>query len=83
MAVPLLDAEDKTECRFCGESVSKDFRRVFGDQDDVAHRCRECDVFSRLQRGSAAAQQVKIPDPQENAQKHHHLTAIADGGVEK
>jgi len=40
-------AESET-CRNCGAHVTTHFRRVFGDTDDVAHRCPDCDNWQRL-----------------------------------
>lgn len=33
---------DKDQCQNCGAHVSKRFRRVRGDNNDIAHACREC-----------------------------------------
>ncbi|ELZ92975.1 hypothetical protein C440_12679 [Haloferax mucosum ATCC BAA-1512] len=60
----LLDSRSESgRCLYCGSHVSLDFRRVYGDDDDRAHRCFECDTLVRLQRGSAGGLDVPIPDP--------------------
>ncbi|WP_410764924.1 hypothetical protein [Haloferax sp. DFSO60] len=64
MAVRLRFEAQKEECLHCGSHVTRDFRRVYGDSNDRAHRCFECDTLVRLQRGSAAGLDVPIPDPQ-------------------
>ncbi len=33
---------DDDQCQNCGAFVSETFRRVRGDNDNVAHACREC-----------------------------------------
>lgn len=33
---------DKDQCQNCGAHVSKRFRRVRGDNQNLAHACREC-----------------------------------------
>lgn len=40
-------------CQSCGEEVSTRFRRVFGDNDDVVHRCRACSSFEAVLDGAA------------------------------
>jgi hypothetical protein len=55
-----------TSCRHCGTQVSTDFRRVYGDNHDQAHRCPNCDTFLRLSRGSGSGRDVDFPDPQES-----------------
>lgn len=46
------------QCRYCGAYVSSRFCRVYGDNDDEAHRCPECDSWTRIQSGSAAGRSV-------------------------
>jgi len=70
MAVSLFSAADKSTCRYCDSRVSKDFRRTFGDDDDRAHRCSECDTYARLTRGSAAGLDVNVPDPETSPGRH-------------
>lgn len=45
-------------CERCGEPVSKQFARVFGDQDNNVHRCLGClhdkDGRKILRRGGGA-----------------------------
>ncbi|MFC7047317.1 hypothetical protein ACFQH6_19580 [Halobacteriaceae archaeon GCM10025711] len=58
-------------CQGCGSFVTSDFARVFGDQDNVVHRCLDCDSFRRLNQGSGAGQPVSDTI---------HEEAAADGG---
>lgn len=44
----------KDRCQGCGSHVSKRFRQVFGDNDDVAHCCPECANHSEHFHGAAA-----------------------------
>ncbi len=46
------------------------FRRVFGDDEDRAHRCGDCDTYARLSRGSAAGVDVAVPDPETSEGRH-------------
>jgi hypothetical protein len=75
--------EGQTTCRFCGAHVSDDFRRVFGDEDGVAHRCLACDSRFRVQRGSATGVTVDLPDPKEHPNRNRgpRVDARAGGGV--
>ncbi|WP_084813314.1 DUF7563 family protein [Natrinema thermotolerans] len=61
---------DHSTCLHCGAHVSDRFRRVFGDDDDRAHRCGSCDSYARMSRGSAAGQPVSIPDPETALGRH-------------
>ncbi|WP_202935155.1 DUF7563 family protein [Halorussus amylolyticus] len=87
MAVQLPDAigePDESRCLFCENPVPKDFRRVFGDDENHAHRCRSCDTFTRIKKGTAAGREVANTDPVEDPQKQHHVSTDAvlasDGG---
>ena len=64
MAVSDPPAATGTRCRYCRSHVSDQFARVFGDNDDVPHRCTECDTETRLSYGSGAGLDPDIPDPQ-------------------
>ena len=64
VSVEIDAGADPSECRHCGRYVTDQFRRVYGDNDDVVHRCGECDSYRRLTRGSAAGVPVSIPDPE-------------------
>ena len=70
MAVNSTIAVSKRHCLHCGAHVSRDFRRVYGDSDDLAHRCRECDSFVRLSEGSAAGLEVGTNDPETSPGRH-------------
>ncbi|AOP12862.1 small CPxCG-related zinc finger protein [Natrialba magadii ATCC 43099] len=61
---------DRSSCEYCGAHVTDRFRRVFGDDDDRAHRCNECDSYRRLSRGSAAGKDVETPDPETSPGRH-------------
>ncbi|QCS44099.1 hypothetical protein [Natrinema versiforme] len=61
---------DRSTCQHCGAYVTDQFRRVFGDDDDRAHRCGECDTYARLSRGSGAGVDVSIPDPETSPGRH-------------
>lgn len=69
--VMLLATEEQPRtCEYCGSHVTQNFRRVYGDSDGRAHRCRECDTAVRLQQGSAAGRNVPTPDPQTAPGRH-------------
>ncbi|KDE56701.1 hypothetical protein EL22_25370 [Halostagnicola sp. A56] len=50
-------------CLECGSHVTPQFGRVYGDEDDRAHRCTTCDTNKRLSDGSATGKHVPLPDP--------------------
>ncbi|WP_210423528.1 DUF7563 family protein [Halorussus marinus] len=56
---------DLDQCQFCAASVTERFRKVYGDNQDIAHRCLQCDTSTRLQKGSAAGHDVDHVDPQD------------------
>lgn len=56
-----VDDASPGECQFCGTAVSKQFRRVFGDNVGRAHACHECSTQRELYEG-AAAQADHTPD---------------------
>lgn len=64
MAVRLNAEHSKNRCLHCNARVNESFRRVYGDNEDRAHRCRECDSDTRLGKGTAAGREVELPDPQ-------------------
>jgi len=45
---------DKNTCQNCGETVSDQFRRVFGDNDGVVHACSNCTAAREYFEGAAA-----------------------------
>ena len=72
---------DADKCQHCGGHVSADFRRTFGDEENVAHRCQGCDSCPRLQAGSAAGKTVSYPDPAEQECRNRgSRVAATDGG---
>lgn len=36
------EPRNEQDCQNCGRQVTSDFRRVFGDNDDVVHACMAC-----------------------------------------
>jgi len=77
-----LRQQNAAECQNCGAHVSRDFRRTFGDQDDIAHRCTACDCMPRIARGTAAGKELSYPDPEDQPQRNQggRTDARADGG---
>ncbi|MFA9502656.1 hypothetical protein ACERIM_07720 [Natrinema sp. H-ect1] len=61
---------DHSTCQHCGAHVTDRFRRVFGDDEDRAHRCGDYDTYARLSRGSAAGVDVAVPDPETSEGRH-------------
>ncbi|GAB3676913.1 DUF7563 family protein [Halopiger thermotolerans] len=57
---------DTQRCLTCGSHVTPEFRRGYGDKNDRAHRCPNCDTYTRLTDGSAAGKNVPISDPLED-----------------
>ena len=55
--------QNPQRCLTCGSHVTPEFRQGFGDADDRAHRCTECDIYGRLADGSAAGLDVAGVDP--------------------
>jgi hypothetical protein len=47
-------------CRRCGSAVSERFASVFGDNDDVIHRCLDCSTMSRLSEGAGAGRNGEV-----------------------
>lgn len=58
-----IESQGPSRCRTCESHVTLQFRRSYGDENDVAHRCTECDTYERLSNGSAAGKDVDLPDP--------------------
>ncbi|MCU4799786.1 hypothetical protein OB920_05325 [Halobacteria archaeon HArc-gm2] len=77
-----FSSSDASQCQHCGAHVSRDFRRVYGDQDDTVHRCPACDSMGRLYRGSAAGKEIDLPDPadQPNRNRGNRVDSRTDGG---
>ena len=65
-----LEASEQTRCLHCGSHVSRDFRRVYGDEENRVHRCSECDTWHRIWKGSAAGRDVDVPDPEQSPGRH-------------
>lgn len=82
----LLDREQRrssTCCQHCGAHVTESFRRTFGDEDGVAHRCLACDSRIRLHAGSGAGRSVSHPDPEDhpNRDRGRSRPVSTDGGA--
>ena len=58
--------QNDQRCLTCESHVTPEFRRGYGDLDDRAHRCTDCDTIRRLGKGSAAGKDVGDVDPLEN-----------------
>lgn len=41
-------------CTNCGSAVSKEFAKVFGDNDDVVHICLDCASYGDIAAGRSA-----------------------------
>ncbi|WP_425541897.1 DUF7563 family protein [Natronoarchaeum mannanilyticum] len=70
MTIVRWSSSRSTDCLNCEAHVSGDFRRVYGDADDQAHRCPQCDTWVRLFEGSAAGLDVRTPDPETSPGRH-------------
>ncbi|MFC6768337.1 DUF7563 family protein [Natrinema soli] len=57
-------------CDHCEAHITDRFRRVFGDDDDRAHRCGDCDTYARSSRGSATGVDVRASDPETSPGRH-------------
>ncbi len=77
-------AHEEGACQNCGVHVTARFRAVYGDDDDVVHRCLSCDTFGRISEGSAAGLDVHKVDPIDvpNRNRGYRVGANvrADGG---
>jgi hypothetical protein len=87
MAVQLPDtAGYRHRCDFCNSHVTAGFRRSYGTENRRAKRCRQCDSWARIQRGSARGKDVDYPDPQENPARtggknlRNSTQVVTDGG---
>lgn len=43
---------DRNCCRNCGTKVTPQFTRVFGDDNNIIHRCPECASYRELGTGA-------------------------------
>ncbi len=57
--------QNPQRCLCCNSHVTPEFRRGYGDEQDRAHRCLECDTISRIDKGSVAGRDVDLVDPLE------------------
>lgn len=48
---------DRDVCQDCGEPVSSDFRRIFGNDDGIAFACMDCAGATAVKRGAAASEE--------------------------
>lgn len=44
-----------TQCQACGASVSAQFVRVFGGNDDAVYACPECSVWEDIKNGAGVS----------------------------
>ena len=71
----MMRLERKKECcQQCGTQLTDSFRRVYGDNENVCHRCHECDTKPRVSLGSAAGLDVDHTDPIDNPDRYHHFS---------
>ncbi|WP_345778390.1 DUF7563 family protein [Haloprofundus salinisoli] len=70
MAAYLEPAAEQRQCLYCNNHVTERFGRVFGEHGDRVHRCPNCDTHARINRGSAAGREVRIPDPETSPGRH-------------
>lgn len=53
---PTGDADGKhTRCRNCGTQVTRQFARVFGDNDDIPHGCPACTTYREMNTSASNA----------------------------
>lgn len=52
MAHDETDTGSRTRCGNCGETVSQDFARVFGNNDDEIGGCPNCKSFRDMKDGA-------------------------------
>ncbi|UHQ98913.1 hypothetical protein HYG81_24435 (plasmid) [Natrinema zhouii] len=76
MTVAPWPSVDNSTCNHWGAHIIDRFRRVFGDDDDRAHRCGDCDTYTRLSRGSAAGVDVSNLDPETSPGRHGGETDV-------
>lgn len=65
-AEPPEPSVDATECQNCDDPVSTDYRRIFGDRDDICWHCSECTTMSDMLHGAGAR-----PDYAPRVPGHH------------
>lgn len=58
-----------TDCQHGGTHVSRDFRRIYGDEKGAAHRCLRCDSWSGIQLGSTAGKEVSVAEPTDHPER--------------
>lgn len=66
--------DDSRACRNCGSHVTSKFRRVFGDENAVAHHCIECTSKAMVSDGAA-----RDPDYEVSGYSEHQ--SITTGGT--
>lgn len=64
MPEPLPSATTRSprRCQNCNGFVTRQFARVFGDNDDVVHYCTECNTFANLFDGEGSRSHPKEVD---------------------
>lgn len=48
-----IDPGRENRCHRCNSFISRQFARVFGDNEDRAHACIECSTLHSLREGEA------------------------------
>ena len=48
------DGFSDNQCQNCGNSVTLQYRRVFGGNDDHVHGCPDCKTFREIHDGGVA-----------------------------
>lgn len=48
----------ENRCRNCGSFVTRDFARVFGDNENQVFGCLDCMTATEVKKGGARAEQV-------------------------
>lgn len=51
-----LDTNNRVRCGNCNETVSKQFARVFGNNDDEIDRCPDCATYREIKDGAVPEQ---------------------------
>nr|WP_141466633.1 hypothetical protein [Salinadaptatus halalkaliphilus] len=48
---PMESSTAGARCRNCGEHVTQQFARVFGDNGNIVHGCPACTTYREMQSG--------------------------------
>jgi hypothetical protein len=50
------NAENQSQCQSCGNHVSRDFARVFGNNDGEVWACRDCTTATAIRGGATRSE---------------------------